>query len=118
MVVLTTSARDAPAAARTADRFLSACSVWASIPSAACPVCGSMPAVPEQNTKPPATIAWLYGPSAAGACSLDTACRVMVHLSGHGDGHSWWSPREDGPPAGRAGAGAPLREWPAADERP
>src|SRR3954464_7424064 len=77
MVVLTTSARDAPAAARTADRFLSACSVWASIPSAACPVAGSIPAVPEQNTKPPATIAWLYGPSAAGARSLEIARRVM-----------------------------------------
>jgi hypothetical protein len=37
-----------------------------------------MPAMPEQNTKPPATIAWLYGPSAAGARSLDTARRVIV----------------------------------------
>jgi hypothetical protein len=28
---------------------------------------GSIPAIPEQKTKPPATIAWLYGPSASGA---------------------------------------------------
>jgi hypothetical protein len=31
----------------------------ASIPSAIAPVAGSMPAIPEQKTKPPATIAWL-----------------------------------------------------------
>jgi hypothetical protein len=24
-----------------------------------------------------ATIAWLYGPSAVGACSVETACRFM-----------------------------------------
>src|SRR5215213_3909022 len=78
MVTLTRSPIDAPAARRTAARLRSACSVWASIPSAAAPVPGSIPAVPEQKTKPPATIAWLYGPSAAGAWSLDTACRVMA----------------------------------------
>ena len=36
--------------------------------------------MPEQKTRPPATIAWLYGPSAAGAWSLDTACRVIGRL--------------------------------------
>jgi len=40
-------------------------------------VCGSMPAVPEQETNPPATIAWPYGPSAAGAASVETALRVL-----------------------------------------
>jgi hypothetical protein len=29
------------------------------MPSPGTPVAGSMPAVPEQNTKPPATMAWL-----------------------------------------------------------
>jgi hypothetical protein len=50
---------DAPAAASTAARLRRACSVCAAIPSGADPVAGSMPAVPEQKTKPPATIAWL-----------------------------------------------------------
>ena len=34
----------------------------ASIPSGIVPVSGSIPAIPEQKTNPPATIAWLYGP--------------------------------------------------------
>ena len=34
-------------------------SVCASIPSATAPVTGSIPAVPETKTNPPATIAWL-----------------------------------------------------------
>ncbi len=42
-----------------AARFASACSVCASIPSGMAPVAGSIPAVPEQNTKPFAMIAWL-----------------------------------------------------------
>jgi hypothetical protein len=46
---------------------IGACSVCASIPSAASPVAGSIPAIPEQKTMLPATIAWLYGPSASGA---------------------------------------------------
>jgi hypothetical protein len=55
MVVL----HDAPAALSTAARFTSACSAWASIPPAIAPVAGSMPAIPEQKTRSPATIAWL-----------------------------------------------------------
>jgi hypothetical protein len=39
----------------------------ASLPSGILPVTGSIPAMPEQKTKPPAATAWLYGPSAAGA---------------------------------------------------
>ena len=50
---------DAPAAPSTAARFTSACSVRASMPSGTVPVAGSIPAMPEQETKPPATIAWL-----------------------------------------------------------
>src|SRR3954452_21089959 len=42
---------------------------------------GSMPAIPEQKTSPLATIAWLYGPSAAGARSLDTARLVIAQVS-------------------------------------
>lgn len=34
--------------------------------------------------KPPATIAWLYGPSASGASSLDTAFRVIARSSTRG----------------------------------
>src|SRR3954453_19366899 len=75
---------DAPAALSTARRLTSACSVWASIPSGIVPVSGSIPAIPEQKTKPPATIAWLYGPSAAGASSLDTARLLIGCLPGGG----------------------------------
>lgn len=59
MVVLTTSANELPAASRIAARLVRACSVWAWMPSATTPVTGSMPTVPEQNTKSPATMAWL-----------------------------------------------------------
>jgi hypothetical protein len=34
--------------------------------------------VPEQNTKPFAVMAWLYGPSAAGAASVETAVLVIA----------------------------------------
>src|SRR5215217_9168166 len=71
---------DAPAPASTAARLTSACSVCASMPSGIVPVAGSIPAMPEQKIRPPATIAWLYGPSAAGAWSVDTACRVIGRL--------------------------------------
>ena len=71
---------DAPAAPSTAARLTSAWSVWASMPSGIVPVAGSIPAMPEQKTKPPATIAWLYGPSTAGASSLDTASLVIGRL--------------------------------------
>jgi ribose 1,5-bisphosphokinase PhnN len=40
-----------------------------------------MPVIPEQKMKPLATIAWLYGPSAAGASSLDTARLVIEQVS-------------------------------------
>ena len=48
------------------------------MPSGISPVVGSIPAVPEQKTNPPATIAWLYGPRAAGALSVCTLRRVMA----------------------------------------
>src|SRR3954452_11368659 len=47
------------------------------MPSGTSPVTGSIPAVPEQKTNPPATMAWLYGPSAAGASSVCTLCRFI-----------------------------------------
>ena len=50
---------DAPAEVRIAARLRNACSVCAAMPAAGAPVAGSMPAVPEQNTKPFATTAWL-----------------------------------------------------------
>src|SRR5918995_7289901 len=83
---------DAPAAPSTAARLTSAWSVWASMPSGIVPVAGSIPAMPEQKTKPPATIAWLYGASATGASSLDTASLVIGRLL-------WWmaSQRSRGP---------------------
>jgi hypothetical protein len=59
MVVLTRVASDAPAAVRMAARLRSASSVCSAMPSGATPVAGSIPAVPEQNTNPLATIAWL-----------------------------------------------------------
>ena len=51
-------------------------------PSGIVPVAGSIPAMPEQKMRPLATIAWLYGPSAAGAWSVVTACRVIGRLYG------------------------------------
>src|ERR1700730_2624755 len=71
MVVFTRSAIDDPASSKMAARLTNACSVCASTPSRTAPVSGSIPTVPEQNTKPPATMAWLYGPSAAGARSVE-----------------------------------------------
>ena len=46
-----------PEASRTAAKFIKACSVCSAIPSASTPDWGSIPTVPEQKTKPPATIA-------------------------------------------------------------
>src|SRR5690348_9681537 len=80
MVVLTRVANDAPAAVRIASRLFRASRVWASIPSGTVPVTGSIPAVPEQKTNPPATIAWLYGPMAGGAGSVEIACRSTAFL--------------------------------------
>src|SRR5687768_1558184 len=37
------------------------------------PVRGSSGTCPDRNTKPPAAIAWLYGPTALGAASVDIA---------------------------------------------
>src|SRR5215207_6526363 len=101
---------DAPAAPSTAARLTSAWSVWASMPSGIVPVAGSIPAMPEQKTKPPAAIAWLYGPSATGASSLDTASLVIGRLL-------WWmaSQRSRGPI--RPGTRAALHELPPIDEQ-
>ena len=46
IVVLTTSAQASPAASRTADRFRSERSAWASTPSTSSPVAGSSPSWP------------------------------------------------------------------------
>jgi hypothetical protein len=52
------------------------------MPSRTVPAAGSIPAVAGQNTKPPATIAWLYGLSAAGSWSLTADFRIVSsHLS-------------------------------------
>src|SRR5215475_10874682 len=92
MVVFTSVAVDAPAAVRMALRLLRASRVCASIPSGISPVAGSIPAVPEQKTKPPATMAWLYGPIAAGASSVETARRstgYLVPLGRAGQAANW-----------------------------
>src|SRR3954447_22930590 len=78
IVVFTTSAIVRPAASRTAVRFRSARSACASTPPpTSSPVVGSSPICPEQKTNPSTAIAWLYGPSAAGAPVDETACRDM-----------------------------------------
>src|ERR1700730_12724624 len=41
-----------------------------SSPPTSCPVCGSSASCPAQNTKSPEMIAWLYGPTGAGARSV------------------------------------------------
>ena len=57
-----------PAASSTAPRLRSARSAWASTPpSTISPVAGSRPSWPEQNTRSPLAMPWLYGPMAAGA---------------------------------------------------
>src|SRR3954471_7737903 len=89
------SSIDAPASASTAARLTSACSVCASMPSGIVPVAGSIPAVPEQKMRPPATIAWLYGPSAAGAWSVVTACRVIGRLYADGEALVRWLDEPD-----------------------
>ena len=67
IVVLTTSANEAPAASRTADRLRSARSVWASMPSTSSPVAGSSRAARCRTRGSSVAMAWLYGPRAAGA---------------------------------------------------
>ena len=83
------------------------------MPSATAPVAGPMPTVPEQKTNLLAMIAWLYGPRAAGAESVDTACRITgYHLSIRlgvtlpGKRTSQASARPPLPVASRLGAGA------------
>ena len=45
--------------------------------STSSPVAGSTPSWPAQKTRSPATMAWLYGPTAAGAAVVAMAWRVM-----------------------------------------
>src|SRR5437762_1570188 len=71
-VVFVTRSRPEPDSTRTAARLSSTRRVCArtSSPPASCPVAGSSAICPAQNTKSPATIAWLYGPTGAGARSV------------------------------------------------
>src|SRR5579862_5393943 len=77
-VVFTTSVIDRPAAARTAPRLSRTRAVWVAIsPSTSAPVAGSRWIWPEQKSSSPAAIAWLYGPTAAGAALVAMAVRSM-----------------------------------------
>src|SRR5256886_2575314 len=71
-VVFVTRSRPEPDSTRTAARLSSTRRVCArtSSPPASCPVAGSSAICPAQKTKSPATIAWLYGPTGAGARSV------------------------------------------------
>src|SRR6266404_5254125 len=60
-----------------AVRFLSTCSVCASMPPVIrLPVAGSSGICPEINTKPFALMACEYGPMACGALEVETTSRV------------------------------------------
>src|SRR3954470_9495639 len=72
----TASPRLAPAAAHTARRFSRHCLAWSpGVPPTSSPVSASSGICPEQNSRPPALTAWLYGPTAAGASSAVTTWR-------------------------------------------
>src|SRR4029077_3906089 len=71
-VVFVTRSSDDSAETRTAARLSRTRRVWArmSSPPTSCPVSGSSASCPAQNTKSPEMIAWLYGPTGAGARSV------------------------------------------------
>src|SRR5690242_10473722 len=70
-VVLTTSAKPDPASSRMARRLAKTRSAWATTsPPTICPVFGSRAICPAVKMNPLATIAWEYGPIAAGARSV------------------------------------------------
>ena len=76
-VVLTTASKPTPAAPSIAPTFSRTRRVCAAMsPSTSVPVAGSSGIWPEQKRNGPATIAWEYGPMAAGAPGLATACRI------------------------------------------
>src|SRR3712207_3075749 len=78
-VVLITDCSDAPARASTAERLRSTRSVCAATsPSTSSPVAGSSGIWPAVKTSPAWTIAWLYGPMAAGASGLCTRVRSAI----------------------------------------
>src|SRR5919108_3660848 len=73
-VIRTASPSDAPAAAHTVARLSRqrpACSAG-DVPTSS-PESGSSGICPEQNRKPPARMAWEYGPTAAGAPTAGAA---------------------------------------------
>ena len=69
-VVFTTFAMLVPAASSRWDRFVSACFACATDPSGISPVAGTTGIIPEVYTMPFTSIAWEYGPIAAGALSV------------------------------------------------
>src|SRR5438105_2569910 len=79
MVVFSTCEKEVPAASSTALRLRSAWSAWAAVPpSTSLPVPGSLPSWPAVKTRPPLTIAWLYGPMLPGAASVWTGKRGLM----------------------------------------
>src|SRR3954451_322522 len=72
----TASERLPPAAAHTVRRFSRHCRAWSpGVAPTSSPVSASSGIWPEQNSRPPALTAWLYGPTAAGASSAVTTWR-------------------------------------------
>src|SRR5436309_10196565 len=78
-VVFVTRSSDESAETSTAARLSSTRRVCArtSSPPTSWPVCASSASCPAQNTRSPATIAWLYGPTGAGARSVLVARRSI-----------------------------------------
>src|SRR3954469_7977038 len=76
MPIRTASASDAPPALATVSRLRRHCLVCSpTSPPTSSPVAGSSGVWPERNSSSPVRIAWLYGPTAAGAPSAVTAWR-------------------------------------------
>ena len=88
MVVFTTLAKLAPAAASTAPRLSSTCRVCAAVsPSITVPVAGSSAICPLQNTirwsPTGTTTAWEYGPIAAGVRRVRRSGRKVAQAHLH-----------------------------------
>src|SRR5438105_10172533 len=87
---LRTRSSEESAETRTAARLSSTRRVWArtSSPPTSWPLWASSASCPAQNTRSPARIAWLYGPTGAGARSVlvtrRSICSPFCERAGHG----------------------------------
>src|SRR5437879_13780258 len=113
-VAFVTRSSEESAETRTAARLSRTRRVWArtSLPPTSSPVWASSPSCPAQNTRSPAMIAWLYGPTGAGARSVLVArrsiCSPFRERADHGAREDRIILRQDAP----QGDGDPLLHAP------